>query len=272
MAEAHIADLDWFPIAPGEYSNATTFDLAGGIPPLYLAEGDLAVKNLHCKKPYAIVQDSPPAQAAAATVEYEVKRDGGTMGQATVANQNPNLAPAVSQAASAGADCVAIIGSAATAGTAIPAIRQGLPKAQILTGTNDVTPTLVQQLGHQLTGVYLVDSMYPFQDNTPALTQFRKAMSKYEPNAAVDQIAEGGWASMLVAAAALKSIHGTVSTATFLKAMQKLNNLQTNILPPLTTTKTNTTPGYERVFSPVAFFEKVSANGKLCPIWSAGFP
>jgi branched-chain amino acid transport system substrate-binding protein len=81
---------------------------------------------------------------------------------------------------------------------------------------------------------------YPFTDllTSPKLSKYAKIASKYYPNEVLDMISFQGMTGALAVVETLKRLGPKVSREAFLKELEKLNNFDGGIQPPLTFSKT----------------------------------
>jgi ABC-type branched-subunit amino acid transport system substrate-binding protein len=271
LSKAGIAYVTYEPISPGDFNNPTSFDVGGGNAAAWVGGGVQAVKQAGCKKPFALYQDNPGGKQSFEFAEAGVNFAGEKLGYTVIANQNPDVAAAVAQASSYGADCVFLAGTQTILGVAIPVVRQVLPHAKIVAVTSSTSETVLKTLGAKAHGMILSDNIYPYSGTTAPLVQFRAEMKKYAPSQQIDPIAEGSWGGMLVTGKVLERIKGDVTKETFLKQMGTLSNFETGIFPPLTTTTPNPTPGYSRLFAAANFMETVDDTGTVVPLGNDGF-
>jgi ABC-type branched-subunit amino acid transport system substrate-binding protein len=248
LQHAGIPELS-YPLLPAEFKSPISWPIVSGVPAQNIGLGEAMAKQ-GCKKVVAMAQDTPSATGSVPFLTAGVKAGGSEfVGTVTVPTTTTDLAPAVSQLVSKGADCVSIHGAGAEAQQFIEAIRQDAPQLKIGMTAAGLPQSTITALKGSANGIILADQPYPPNSDFPQVVAFRAAMSKYSPKEQADDLALVSWGQMNVLDQALKSISGTINASAVSKALGSLTKVDSGITPTFSFAKTAGLKNYPRLFN-----------------------
>jgi branched-chain amino acid transport system substrate-binding protein len=131
--------------------------------------------------------------------------------------------------------------------------------AKIVTDANILPNSVLKTLGSDANGLYLDSTTPPTFSSIPTAVQFRKDMKKYEPAAVQDGVSLNSWVAVELFAKAASGLK-TVTPKTMMSAMKSINNLNFLYLEGYTPSKGLTLSGYNRIATPLLWFEKVQGT------------
>ncbi len=251
---------------PLDFTNPTSYPLTAGLTAEFVADGVTAAKQ-GCKKLAAIGPNVP----------LELKIFKGT--QAAADSINPKItesvvyltypvadyAPLISQAVADGADCIVGATPGSDVTRLMTAIQQsGHPFKVFGIRAQFPPPSLTGSLGTFSNGKIFIATSQEVPDSNPALVQMTKAMKAVDPGAKLDDESLDAWSSVQVLK--LASAHMTTFTPKSLAtALKKLGTINLGYYAPFSFAKESTIPGYNRLFNPTLFGQKLE-NGKFVPV------
>jgi ABC-type branched-subunit amino acid transport system substrate-binding protein len=168
--------------------------------------------------------------------------------QAAVAINAPDLAPAVAKLLAAKADCIILSVSPTMVVQAMTAISQSGGHPQVL-GVGAIFPKqIVTALGPLGNGVITTGPALDPADPAPIVGQIRAAMQAIDPGTQVTTIALTSWVAGRLIAAAAQKLHGPVTAATMLAALNGLRNVNVGGVEPALSMVPLTAAPYRRTF------------------------
>ena len=168
-------------------------------------------------------------------------------GSFTIPATAVDLAPTVSAARAAGADCIGSGVSPAQSGPLLAAVNTGSPKLKIATAEGGAPPPLITALGKAANGLLATSGLLPPSSPEPAVQKLDQAMKAQYPKVPVDTFAQIGYASVYVIATAAKGL-GDVTASSMLTALPKLTNYDTGF-GPVVDFSTAPVAAYPRLFT-----------------------
>lgn len=172
-----------------------------------------------------------------------------------------DFAPAIAQAQSAGADCIAQELPNTTLGPILTAIKDSGKSMQVGSTIANDSPQVLAALGSAANGVVIQSPVYPPGIANPV--QLDSDFAKYAPNTPKNAIQEGDWENVEIVAQALKKAvkDGKPLTGASVQAeLGTLCNIAFGVQPTLNFCQTGTFPKEPRVFDNTVFAYKY-ANG-----------
>jgi ABC-type branched-subunit amino acid transport system substrate-binding protein len=168
--------------------------------------------------------------------------------EAPVAINAPDLAPAVAKLVQAKVSCIILSVSPTMVVQAMTAIKQSGAHPQVL-GVSAVFPKqIVTALGSLANGVITTDIALDPSDTAPIVGQIRSAMQAIDPGSQLTVIALTSWVAGRLIAAAARKLHGSVTAAQMLAALNGLRNVNVGgVEPPLSMVPLKAAP-YRRTF------------------------
>ena len=197
--------------------------------PAYTVEGkklgEFATQTLKLKKIGVIYQNDDFGKSL-----YQGFQNSGATASVSIPYDptQTDFSSAVAQLKSAGVDGVvifAIPGPAISIMNAMPAINFH-PK--VLLSQVSVAPSSYSAVNaSEINGSYISAFIPPLTDSTnPQVATFLSAMKQYEPSTPASVFAAWGWEAAQVAVAGLKAVHGPLTRASYISALNTLTNLQ----------------------------------------------
>lgn len=173
----------------------------------------------------------------------------------------PDLAPDIAKLAGARVQCIALSVEPSAVPQAMTAIKQNDLKVTLAASSAIFTPQVIKALGSQANGVILVDSWVDPLGGGPVIAQIRKDMKAVNPKEPVTEEAVINWASAKLMIDAVNHIHGSVTAASMMKALNGLRNASTDgAIPPFSSVELPN-PAYKRFFNHYGI-DYVIKNGK----------
>jgi ABC-type branched-subunit amino acid transport system substrate-binding protein len=264
LQSAKIAFIDQ-PFTSPDYTSPVSFTVGSCCAGVFGAAA-IALVNHGCKKIGAFDYDIAASSDLVTDMRNALKPLGRTVGAVVVSPTASTFAGTVGAVQSGGYDCM------------IPAISQ----TQIVPLMEALTQAGVKitwaQYGASLTSAdlkamsaagangSLVTVQWLAQSTDSALMKQLNADFS-AANVAFTDITVGGWTDGQLFDLVARSINGDITSATFLSAISKAENLDLGTIPPYSTQHPLTAAGYNRVFDPYAYVDTIQ-NGKLVPLSS----
>ena len=246
-------------ITPDDYTSSNLFLFGGEGVDAFAAIG-MSLAQQGCKHIAVIVTAAAGTEKInAAQIEAGVKAGGSSVaGSFTIPATAVDLAPTVSAARAAGADCIGSGVSPAQSGPLLAAVNTGSPKLKIATAEGGAPPPLITALGKAANGLLATSGLLPPSSPEPAVQKLDQAMKAQYPKVPVDTFAQIGYASVYVIATAAKGL-GDVTASSMLTALPKLTNYDTGF-GPVVDFSTAPVAAYPRLFT-VKDYVYLAKNG-----------
>ena len=246
-------------ITPDDYTSSNLFLFGGEGVDAFAAIG-MSLAQQGCKHVAVIVTAAAGTEKInAAQIQAGVKAGGSSVaGTFTIPATAVDLAPTVSAARSAGADCIGSGVSPAQSGPLLAAVNAGSPKLKVATAEGGAPPPLITALGKAANGLLATSGLLPPSSPEPTVQKLNQAMKAQYPKIPVDTFAQIGYASVNVIAAAAKGL-GDVTASSMMSALPKLTNYDTG-LGPVLDFSTAPVAAYPRLFT-VKDYIYVAKNG-----------
>jgi len=168
--------------------------------------------------------------------------------RSAVAINAPDLAPAVAKLLAAKADCIILSVSPTMVVQAMTAISQSGAHPQVL-GVGAIFPKqIITALGPLANGVITTGPTLDPADPAPVVGQIRAAMQAIDPGAQVTTIALTSWVAGRLIAAAAQRLHGPVTAAMMLAALNGLRDVNVGGVEPALSMVPLTAAPYKRTF------------------------
>ena len=116
---------------------------------------------------------------------------------------------------------------------AVKELRQQGYRGIIYTYSPSVSNSLFELGGPAMEGLKSISLTVPLTANTPALKEYRDALTKYFPNEKPDYISLMGFGLIKITLEAIRRIEGPVNRQTLMGAMNALHSYDSGILPPV---------------------------------------
>ncbi|HST41254.1 MAG TPA: ABC transporter substrate-binding protein [Conexibacter sp.] len=247
------AGIPW--IGPTALQNSTSpsyWLLGGEGATLAFAMGfDLVARS--CARSAGIGESLSPVKAGVGLFDLGVKAAGGTTAEAAYGAQGTaDWAPVVAAATGAGADCLAILSSPATAPQIVTAAAQS-GRAIELTAPLSVLPAQsVSALGGVADGTTLMSGYLPFSADAPAVRRLRAQARAIDPEVPLDAVLESTYAATLVFAEAARGLD-EVDAESVAAALPRVRGFDTGLGPVVDFSAENPARAFARVVNTKVF-------------------
>jgi ABC-type branched-subunit amino acid transport system substrate-binding protein len=228
-----------------------------------------------CKKSGIITENYGAATASedeAAAKAFEGSPDGETMvKRIEVGSTTTDYAPPIATLLSAGAECIIAPLPPEELPKMISAIKQSSdPEAQVAVTAASLPIEELESLGSQGEGMLVGSAGYvPGAEGAPAeVTEALKMVEEFEPSAEHNTFTLAAIAAVRIVAHVAEEAGGEVTAESMLKGMGELEEFETGVAPPYTTTKEGPLPGKPRLFNLQVLAYEVQAGSKQVPITS----
>lgn len=253
-------------IAPTELTSEVSFPM--GNQPLYAVGLVKKAVEDGCKNINGVIIEG--AEAFEPLMENAAKAEGTKINKfVTLPATAQDYSPQVAEATSGGADCLVMIVSETPYIAWMPAFAQSGSEAKMYGPQGNFNENAVKGFEEVVEGD--IDAgMYP-DISTPAWSEYREALDKYEADPAQDYNSLGGmgtWAAYEGFKQVVESMKGTINNETFLKAAATAKINLPGMVPPLNMAenwgKTGGPEGFERLVNRCVVFSEFK-GGKLVP-------
>jgi ABC-type branched-subunit amino acid transport system substrate-binding protein len=200
---------------------ATSFSLSSGLAS-YAGLG-VAAGEAKCTKIATLYLDG--ADFLANMVKTGAELSGATeVARAALAQNTPDIAPAVATLTSANPDCIFLNITPTQVVQAVTALAQSDTKAQLIGVGAVFPPEVVSELGDLVEGVITSEIALNPADESPIIDQIASDMAPFDPKAKVTTVGILSWASAKLIEDALPAIDGDVTAASLTTALQGLKD------------------------------------------------
>jgi ABC-type branched-subunit amino acid transport system substrate-binding protein len=253
-------------IAPTELTSKVSFPM--GNQPLYSVGLVKKAVEDGCKNINGVIIEG--AEAFIPLMENAAKAEGTKINKfVTLPATAQDYSPQVAEATSGGADCLVMIVSETPYIAWMPAFAQSGSEAKMYGPQGNFNENAVKGFEEVVEGDVNA-GMYP-DISTPAWSEYREALDKYEADPAQDYNSLGGmgtWAAYEGFKQVVESMSGKVDNETFLKAAATAKIDLPGMVPPLNMAenwgKTGGPEGFERLVNRCVVFSEFK-EGKLVP-------
>jgi ABC-type branched-subunit amino acid transport system substrate-binding protein len=189
--------------------------------------------------------------------------------RAAIADNAPDLAPAIAKLTSANVDCIALSVVPTQVVQAVTAIDQTGKKIRVGAVSAIFLSQVISALGSSLNGAISINQVRDVPDSAaPGSAMIQADMAAEDPKAPITQLAVIAWVSAKLILDALPSIHGAVTASSMLTALNGLRNANTYGMTEPFSAVPLTNPLFTRMFNPYAI-NYVIQNGQSAS--SGGF-
>jgi ABC-type branched-subunit amino acid transport system substrate-binding protein len=254
------AGIPWVGLTTADDYTTPNLFLFGGQGVDGFAAAGMTLAQHGCKKIAIIVTAAAGTQKInAADIAAGVRAGGATVATTiTIPATAVDLAPTVSAARAAGADCIASGASPSQSGPLVTALASG-PKLTLAVVSGGLPNILVNQLGKAANGVLATAGFLPATSTEGAVPHLVAAMKAGYPKVPFDQFAETGYSSVKLIAEAAKGLSDITPTS-LSAALAKVSGYNTGVGPVVDFTKPSPIAGYPRLANPKDFVW-VAKNG-----------
>jgi len=231
-------------LSPVEFSSPVAFPVVAGVIAEYVGLGQVFSQN-GCKNAGVIEFSGSQEEVVKQEFAAGLKQNGGTVVKTVQVGQGlPDYTAPVQAIQSSNAQCLALIITTPEMPKALLAIQQAgltIPKG----GPIDIFPHSVTA-GPGGNGTVIIGSNYLATD--PQAATAVGIIKKYSPGSQPTGQALQAYAGAVMLYGAMKQVTGAVSASSVLQALSNLNNFDTGLTAPITTT----TPGptnFTRLFN-----------------------
>jgi ABC-type branched-subunit amino acid transport system substrate-binding protein len=254
-------------IAPTELTSPISFPM--GNQPLYAVGLVKKAVEDGCKHINGVIIEG--AEAFEPLMENAAKAEGTKIEKfVNLPGTAQDYSPQVAEATSGGADCLVMIVSETPYIAWMPAFAQSGSEARMYGPQGNFNENAVKGFEEVVEGD--IDAgMYP-DISTPAWTEYREALAKYEADPAQDYNSLGGmgtWAAYEGFKQVVESMSGKVDNETFLKAAETAKIDLPGMVPPENFakpwSKEGGPEGFDRLMNRCVVFSEFK-EGKLVPI------
>jgi ABC-type branched-subunit amino acid transport system substrate-binding protein len=253
-------------IAPTELTSKISFPM--GNQPLYSVGLVKKAVEDGCKHINGVIIEG--AEAFIPLMENAAKAEGTKIEKfVTLPATAQDYSPQVAEATSGGADCLVMIVSETPYIAWMPAFAQSGSEAKMYGPQGNFNENAVKGFEEVVEGD-VVAGMYP-DISTPAWSEYREALDKYEADPNQDYNSLGGmgtWAAYEGFKQVVESMKGKIDNETFLKAAETAKINLPGMVPPLNMAenwgKTGGPEGFERLVNRCVVFSEFK-EGKLVP-------
>lgn len=251
------AGIPW--IGPTALQNSTSpsyWLLGGEGATLAFAMGfDLVARR--CARSAGIGESLPPVKAGVGLFELGVGAAGGAIAKASYGAQGvADWAPVVAAVTGAGADCLAILSSPATAPQIVTAATQSGRVIGKTAPLSVLPQQAVRALGASADGTTLMSGYLPFSADAPAVRRLRAQAQKIDPKVPLDAVLQSTYASVLVFAEAARGL-GEVDARSVAAALPDVRGFDTGLGPVVDFSAANPTRTFSRVVNTKVFVLRV---------------
>jgi ABC-type branched-subunit amino acid transport system substrate-binding protein len=225
-----------------------------------------------CKKAGIITENygaATDSEDEAAAKAFEGSPDGEKMvKRIEVGSTTTDYAPPIATLLSAGAECIIAPLPPEELPKMISAIKQSSdPEAQVAVTAASLPIEELEALGAQGEGMLVGSAGYvPGADGAPApVTEALKMVEEFEPSAEHNTFTLAAIAATRIVAHVAEEAGGEVSAESMLSGMGELEEFETGVAPPYTTTKEGPLAGKPRLFNLQVLAYEVK-GGKQVPI------
>jgi ABC-type branched-subunit amino acid transport system substrate-binding protein len=253
-------------LSPTELTSKISFPM--GNQPLYGAGLVKRAVADGCKKMVGVIIEG--AEAFEPLMENAAKAEGTKIEKfVNLPGTAQDYSPQVAEATSGETDCLVMIVAETPYIAWMPAFAQSGSEAKMYGPQGNFNENAVKGFEEVVEGD-IDGGMYP-DISTPAWTEYREALEKYEANSAQDYNSLGGmgtWAAYEGFKQVVESMSGKVDNETFLKAAETAKINLPGMVPPLNMAenwgKTGGPEGFERLVNRCVVFSEFK-EGKLVP-------
>jgi ABC-type branched-subunit amino acid transport system substrate-binding protein len=194
-------------------------------------------------------------------VREGAKLQGATeVARAAIAQNTPDIAPAVATLTSSDADCIFLSITPTQAVQAITALAQSGTKAQLIGISAVFTPEVIKQLGKLAEGVLTANGGLDPADPSPVIGQIKADMAKFDAKAPVTVVGIFSWTAAKLIEDALPAIKGDVTPASLTAAIMGLKDAPAGgAIHPFTPTGSSN-PLFAHFYNPWGLLYKI-VNG-----------
>lgn len=225
-----------------------------------------------CKKAALITENYGAATKAEDEVSdkaFENSPDGEeVVKRVEVGSSNTDYAPPVATMLSAGAECIIAPLPPEELPKLISSIEQSSdPEATVAVTANSVPAEELESLGSQAEGMLVGSAGYvPGAAESPAsVTETIKQIKAFDSSAEINAFSLTATAAVKTVAHVLEELKGEISAESFLTGAGEIEEFETGLAAPFTTTKPGPIPGKPRLFTmQVLAYEVI--NGVETPI------
>ncbi len=252
-------------IAPTELVSPVSFPM--GSQPLYDANMVKQAVEQGCKKINAVIIEG--AEAFIPLLENAAKGMGTKIGKfVTLPATAQDYSPQVAEATAGGADCLAMIVSETPFIAWMPAFAQSGSEARLFGPQGNLNENVAKGFEEVVEGD-VVAGIYP-DISTPAWSEYREALKKYNADMSQDYNSLGGlgtWAAYEGFKQVVESMSGPINHTTFLKAAETAKVNLPGMVPPLNFAEPWGKEGgpkeFSRLVNRCAVYSEFGPEGKL---------
>jgi branched-chain amino acid transport system substrate-binding protein len=209
-----------------------------------------------CKKAALITEDYGAATKAEDEVADKAFENSPTgeevVKRVEVGSSNTDYAPPVATMLSAGAECIIAPLPPEELPKLISSIEQSSdPEATVAVTANSVPAEELKALGDQAEGMLVGSAGYVpgAADSPKSVTETIEGIKAFEPSAEINAFSLTATAAVKTVAHVLEELKGDVSAESFLTAAGEIEEFETGLAAPFTTTKPGPIPGKPRLFT-----------------------
>jgi branched-chain amino acid transport system substrate-binding protein len=209
-----------------------------------------------CKKAALITEDYGAATKAEDEVADKAFENSPTgeevVKRVEVGSSNTDYAPPVATMLSAGAECIIAPLPPEELPKLISSIEQSSdPEATVAVTANSVPAEELKALGDQAEGMLVGSAGYVpgAADSPKSVTETIEQIKAFEPSAEINAFSLTATAAVKTVAHVLEELKGDVSAESFLTAAGEIEEFETGLAAPFTTTKPGPIPGKPRLFT-----------------------
>jgi ABC-type branched-subunit amino acid transport system substrate-binding protein len=195
--------------------------------------------------------------------------------RAAIADNAPDLAPAIAELTSANVPCIALSVTPPQIVQAVTAIDQTGKTIKVAAVSAIFISQILSALGSKLNGAVSINQVRNVPDPAaPGSAMIQADMAAIDPKAPITQLAVIAWVSAKLILDALPSIHGAVTASSMLTALNGLRDANTYGMTPPFSAIPLSNPEFTRMFNPYAINyvienEQSTASGGFYNLTSA---
>jgi branched-chain amino acid transport system substrate-binding protein len=209
-----------------------------------------------CKKAALITEDYGAATKAEDEVADKAFENSPTgeevVKRVEVGSSNTDYAPPVATMLSAGAECIIAPLPPEELPKLISSIEQSSdPEATVAVTANSVPAEELKALGDQAEGMLVGSAGYVpgAADSPKSVTETIEQIKAFEPSAEINAFSLTATAAVKTVAHVLEELKGDISAESFLAAAGEIEEFETGLAAPFTTTKPGPIPNKPRLFT-----------------------
>lgn len=219
-------------------------------PPLYAGQAAALLAKRSCKHPAMLAITTSDATAASVSFgKYMQQHDpsASKVKIVTVPTGATDISAQVAEVLSGGTDCLGTALDPTTQLESITAVGKSGQNVLISANAPSLPASSLKTVGSVANDIVVSSPFYLNASDSPQTAQYIANMTKTNPKATIDTLAESSYDGVLIVALAAKGL-STVDGQTLIASLKKLTDVDTGLSPSINFTKPNPLSCMPRVF------------------------